>query len=301
MRALVISGGGSKGAFAGGVAEFLINEMRYQYDIFMGTSTGSLLVSHLALDKVSKIKSIFTSVDEGNIFDAYPFLIREDKQHNKHVSINHLIMIKSFIERKKTFGESLNLRKLIGSALLREEFELLKTQGKEICVTVSNLSLNQIEYKSIRDTTYEDFCDWILVSSNYVPFMSLVEKNGYEYADGGFGSMVPIEEAINRGAKIIDIIVLETEVNERNQMPSKNVFSLLSNLHFYMTERIERQNIRIGKLAAINKGVTLNFYYTPTELAVNSLIFDKELMAKWWSMGFQYAKSRNGNYNEFRI
>lgn len=301
MRALVISGGGSKGAFAGGVAEFLINEMRYQYDIFMGTSTGSLLVPHLALDKVSKIKNIFTSVDESNIFDAYPFLIREDKQHNKHISINHLIMMKSFIERKKTFGESLNLRKLIGNALLREEFEILKAQGKEICVTVSNLSLNQIEYKSIRDATYEDFCDWIWVSSNYVPFMSLVEKNGYEYADGGFGSMVPIEEAINRGAKIIDIIVLETEINERNQMPSKNVLSLLSNLHFYMTERIERQNIRIGKLAAINKGVTLNFYYTPTELVVNSLIFDKELMAKWWSMGFQYAKSRNGNYNEFRI
>ncbi|MDM1294957.1 patatin-like phospholipase family protein [Sphingobacterium sp. N143] len=301
MQALVISGGGSKGAFAGGVAEFLINEMRYKYDIYMGTSTGSLLISHLALDKVSKIKSIFTSVDESNIFDAYPFLIREDKQHNKHISINHLIMIKSFIERKKTFGESLNLRKLIGKTLSKDEFEVLKIQKKEICVTVSNLSLNQIEYKSIQDASYEDFCDWIWISSNYVPFMSLVEKNGYEYADGGFGSMVPIEEAINKGAKIIDVIILETEVNERNQMPSKNVFSLLSNLHFYMTERIERQNIRIGKLAAINKGVTLNFYYTPTELVATSLIFDKKLMAKWWSMGYQYAKSRNENTNEFRI
>src|SRR5690606_4055185 len=147
------------------------------------------------------------------------------------------------------------------------------------------LSLNQIEYKSIHDTTYEDFCDWIWISSNYVPFMSLVEKNGYEYADGGFDSMVPIEETINRGAKIIDVIILETEINERNQMPSKNVFSLLSTLHFYLTERIEQQNIRIGKLAAINKGVTLNFYYTPTELVVNSLFFDKKLMAKWRSMG----------------
>jgi predicted patatin/cPLA2 family phospholipase len=28
MKALVISGGGSKGAFAGGVAEFLINEKK---------------------------------------------------------------------------------------------------------------------------------------------------------------------------------------------------------------------------------------------------------------------------------
>ena len=58
MRALVISGGGSKGAFAGGVAQYLINEKEYNYDILIGTSTGSLLVSHLALLKVEKIKKI---------------------------------------------------------------------------------------------------------------------------------------------------------------------------------------------------------------------------------------------------
>jgi len=47
-KALVISGGGSKGAFAGGLAQYLIEEERQNYDLFMGTSTGSLLVSHLA-------------------------------------------------------------------------------------------------------------------------------------------------------------------------------------------------------------------------------------------------------------
>ncbi len=51
MRALVISGGGSKGAFAGGVAEYLIDKMNNDYDIYIGTSTGSLLVTHLALKK----------------------------------------------------------------------------------------------------------------------------------------------------------------------------------------------------------------------------------------------------------
>jgi len=32
MRALVISGGGSKGAFAGGIAEFLIRDCGQEYD-----------------------------------------------------------------------------------------------------------------------------------------------------------------------------------------------------------------------------------------------------------------------------
>ncbi|MDA8758559.1 patatin-like phospholipase family protein, partial [Flavobacteriaceae bacterium] len=44
MRALVISGGGSKGAFAGGVAEHLIRVKKKKYDLFLGCSTGSLLI-----------------------------------------------------------------------------------------------------------------------------------------------------------------------------------------------------------------------------------------------------------------
>jgi NTE family protein len=52
MKALVISGGGSKGAFAGGVAQYLLEKEADKYDIFIGTSTGSLLISHLALNKI---------------------------------------------------------------------------------------------------------------------------------------------------------------------------------------------------------------------------------------------------------
>lgn len=46
MRALVISGGGSKGAFAGGVAQYLLQNKGRNYDLFLGTSTGSLLIPH---------------------------------------------------------------------------------------------------------------------------------------------------------------------------------------------------------------------------------------------------------------
>ena len=74
MRALVISGGGSKGAFAGGVAQYLIENKKLNYDIFIGTSTGSLLVYHLALKKVEEIKQIYTSVTQDSIFDVCTFL-----------------------------------------------------------------------------------------------------------------------------------------------------------------------------------------------------------------------------------
>lgn len=301
MRALVISGGGSKGAFAGGVAQYLIDEMEYDYDLFVGTSTGSLLISHLALDEVQKIKQIYTSVNQHSIFNSCPFLIKTDRFGGKQIAINHFTVLKNFIKGKRTFGESLNLRKLIGKTLTEEEFDRLKISNKEVVVTVSNFSLNQVEYKSINDFEYEDFCDWIWISSNYTPFMSLAKKDGCEYADGGFGSMVPIEEAINRGATIVDVIVLETEVTYYNRLPSKNVFSLITNMHSYMADRIEKQNIRIGKFVATNKDVIINLYYTPTVLTTNSLIFDDVLMTEWWERGFKYAKQKNGKSDEIKI
>ncbi|NKI32440.1 patatin-like phospholipase family protein [Croceivirga thetidis] len=292
MKALVISGGGSKGAFAGGVAQFLIEELGREYDIFVGTSTGSLLISHLALGKIDKIKNIYSSVDEHSIFSVCPYKIRK-KYGADIITLNHFNILKNFIKGKKTFGESENLRKLIGNSITRDEFDELKASNRNVVVTVSNLSLNQVEYKSINDFGYEEFLDWIWISSNYTPFMSLVRKNGCEYADGGLGSLVPIEEAIQLGATEVDVVVLHTEVSFYNKMPSRNAFELLTSMFTFVLERIENQNIRIGKLVANQRDVIINLYYTPTILTTNSLIFNKEKMTRWWKRGYLYAKNKN--------
>jgi len=292
MKALVISGGGSKGAFAGGVAQYLIEEAKNEYDIFVGTSTGSLLISHLALGKLTKIKEIYSNVNQKTIFNNCPFVVK--KRHGADIiGMNHWNIFKNLIKGKKTFGESENLRKLIRNSVTVAEFNALKASNKDVVVTVSNLSLNQVEYKSINDCTYDEFCDWIWVSANYTPFMSLVRKQGCEYADGGLGSLVPIEEAILRGATEIDVVVLHTEVNYYNRMPSRNPFELITNMLSFVLDRIENQNIRVGKLVAGQKDAIINLYYTPTILTTNSLIFNKEKMTRWWKRGYLYAKNKN--------
>lgn len=292
MRALVISGGGSKGAFAGGVAQFLIEEAKHHYDLFVGTSTGSLLISHLALNKLDKIKDVYSSVNQNTIFSNCPFLIKK-RYGEETIIINHWNVVKSFIRGKKTFGESENLRRLIRGTLTPAEFNQLKHGAADVLVTVSNLSLSQVEYKSIRECTYEEFCDWVWISSNYAPFMSLAKKNGCEYADGGLGSLVPIEEALRRGATEVDVVVLRTEVSYFNRMAVRNPFELITSLFGFMLDRIEHHNIRIGKLVANQNNALLNFYYTPTVLTTNSLIFNKKRMTLWWKRGYLYAKNKN--------
>jgi len=292
MRALVISGGGSKGAFAGGVAQYLIQDLGRDYDMFFGTSTGSLLVSHLALNKIDKLYTIFTNVQQQDIFSVSPFIQRK-KGDREFVSIDFVNSLWQFVKMKRTFGESKALKRNIAKNFTRQEYEEILKTKEDVVVTVSNLSTNAVEYKSIKDCTYEEFCNWIWISCNYIPFMSLAKVNGYEYADGGLGCVVPIREAIRRGATEVDTVILESEHMEKRKVLGNNPFSLMMNLFSHLLEQIEKHDIAIGKLAAKTNDAKLNLYYTPTKLTENSLIFSKSLMEKWWKEGYDYAKSRH--------
>ncbi|WP_248722789.1 patatin family protein [Seonamhaeicola sp. ML3] len=301
MRALVISGGGSKGAYAGGVAQYLIEEDGRDYDMFLGTSTGSLLVPHLAAGRIDKLHEVYTNVSQSDIFSVNPFVIRK-KGKREFVSIDFINTLWQFIRMKRTFGESKNLKKLIKRRFTEEEYQLIKQTKDDVVVTVSNLSKNSVEYKSIKTCTYEEFCDWIWISCNYIPFMSLVKRNGHEYGDGGLGCIVPIREAILRGATEVDAIVLKSESMDHTKVLGKNPFSLMVSLFGHLLDRMERNDVTIGKLAAKTNNVNLNLYYMPSKLTENSLIFDKKLMTSWWKQGFEYARKKceEASSNELR-
>ena len=293
-RALVISGGGAKGAFAGGAAEYLIESAAHTYDMFLGTSTGSLLVSHLALGHVKAIYKAFTRVSQTSIFDTNPFYVYHRNGIQK-IKIHHLNILKNFLKGRKTFGESRALRQLIEQEISPTMFAELQQHAADVVICVSNLSLNQIEFKTLRDCDYHDFVDWIWISCNYVPFMSLVVKNKYEYADGGLGCVVAIEEAIRRGATHIDAIVLTTEHQLTNRLRSRNAFDVLTTTFEFMAEQIESHNVQIGKLKARERNCELRFIYTPRVLTTNSLVFERSQMKQWWNEGYRYAEQMFGH------
>ena len=291
MRALVISGGGSKGAFAGGVAQYLMEAEKKKYDLFLGTSTGSLLIPHLAEGNISKVYDLYTNVNQRKIFSLNPFIVKK-KEGREYVTINYFNMFWQFLKKKRTFGESKNLLRHIRRNFSEENFRNLQHKVGDVVVTVSNLSKNRVEYKSMHECSYEDFCEWIWISCNYIPFMSLANKNGFEYADGGLGCVVPIREAIKRGATEVDAIILEAENMEYNKVLGKNPFSLMLNLYSFVLDQVEYHDVIEGKLAALNKNVKLNIFYTPTKLTENSLVFNKKLMTDWWKQGYDYAANK---------
>ena len=290
MRALVISGGGSKGAFAGGIAEYLIRDCCREYDLYVGCSTGSLLLPHLALGDIEKIKTIYTHVTQKDIFSNCPFRIKKTKTGTE-TTISHWNTLKSFLKGSASFGDSLHLKKLIQEKITEMEFHALVASDKKIVFTVSNLSLHQMEYINALSCSYEDFCEWAWLSCNYTPFMSLHQKNGHFYADGGFGNFIPIVHALEQGATTLDVIILECETPTPLQNPPRNPFSLLLRTFKFMNYHNYSKDVVIGRLVGLKQEVTLNLYYTPKPLTDNPLHFDPIQMKQWWEEGYRFAQS----------
>ena len=292
MRALVISGGGSKGAFAGGVAEHLISEKKHDYDIFVGSSTGALLVPHLAIGEISKIREMYTNVGQSDIYTVNPFRLKMSPDGTMTASINHKNTLRMFLKKRKTFGDTSALRKTIARTLSKEDYRRVQASGKKVIVTVSNITRTTVEYRYAIDCLHEDFMDWMWASSSFIPFMSLVKKDGYEYADGGFGNYIPIEEAVNIGATEIDCIVLSPRRPSRTEVKTHNAFDLLLKSFLFMQKQIAVNDVLIGHLESIyNESVKVNFIFTPYHLTDHSFYFDPPQMRRWWKEGLEHARA----------
>jgi len=290
MKALVVSGGGSKGAFGGGIAQYLIEEKKKDYDLYIGTSTGSLLVPFLAVKELGRLKEVYTNVTQKDIFKINPFKVKQDKNGAVKVGIDYWnVLYNVLIKRKNAFGDASNLRGLISKFMTERDYDIIRKSNKEVIACVTNLTLAQAEYKSTSDYGWGDYGDYMLASATVPPFMEPIEKEGYHFADGGIVEHAPIQEAINRGATEIDVIILRTEVQELAPEMIRNPFHYIFRTVEIMMTEIGRDDVRLANLKAKDNEVKLNFYYTPRKLTNNSLVFNKEVMAAWWDEGYEYA------------
>ncbi len=66
--ALVVSDGGSTGAWAMGVIQYLMEKKHNQFDMFCGTSTGSLMAPFLVIGDLNDLLAIYSTVKTSDIF-----------------------------------------------------------------------------------------------------------------------------------------------------------------------------------------------------------------------------------------
>lgn len=293
MRSLVISGGGSTGAFAGGIIDYLKNSGR-DWQIYTGTSTGALISAMIADGRIGELRSGYTNITSDKIFKLNPFYVKSISNGQIKFGINHASIAKNLlVNRSKSLGDSSNLRDTIQTFFTEEIYNNIVESTKQVIISVTNLTKESLEFKSIKSETYKDFVDWMWASSSATPFMSVVEKNGYDYADGGILRFIPIIEAIEFGSTEIDAIVLMEEFSSEKIEKIRNVLHLMSKMIklFLVSRRKEDSDLnRLSKIISDDREIKLNLYFTPRKLTNNPYIFDTETMSSWWSEGFEYAK-----------
>jgi len=308
-RAIVIGGGGSKGAYAVGIMKRYF-EIGRKYDIIIGTSTGALIAPLIASENIDALIEGYTSINHSDIFNINPFKIKKTKNGIHKWSINKLAVIYNrYILRQASFGSTKNLRyKTIPKFFTYEEYEKVLENGKDLCVCVSNATLDVSEVKNIKEYGYDRFCDWMWASTCAPPVMSVPTIDEYEYIDGAITKPVPIDEAIIRGADEIDVIILDTKypsINKIEKMRSDTQLQLRTNA--MLMDRLLKYNINLANLVDLaNKNIKINFHYTEKNLTNNSLIFDKDSMTKWLDLGYNYAVDNKkesyvllGNLNKY--
>lgn len=295
-RILVVSGGGSRGAWGAGFARYLTAQ-NGPYKIAFGTSTGSLMIPFVITNQFDKLKEAYTSVTREQIFDNKPFKANGE--------LNVLNFLWRILRGKPSVGDTQNLRKLIQKFLSEDIYAQIRNEANGLLfgVTAVNLRTAKRCVKCSKDISdVAEMRDWMWASANQPLFMTYYpgKTEGY-YVDGGVYDTIPILPALqyiaeHDGIRTIDVIINQPKnpILDNNCQP-KTIFSGLLRLIEIWKTQIADDDVLIGLLAAnvtiesfAVDAITINLYYFPPALYpdnVHDLDFNRERMTKLWEEG----------------
>lgn len=262
MRALVISGGGSKGAFAVGALKYLMLERGIDFDVLAGTSTGALIVPMVAaLGKaaLSTLETEYTTVTTGDILDGLPAV--------------------RVVEGKPSLHGSKPLRQRIEKNVTDGVFKSLKDSAKRMAVTAVDLHDGKLVYYQtgqkpiasddvvVQVENRDQLVNAIHASASFPVFMPPVANtrpgtNKDTYVDGGVREYVPIEIAIDAGADEIVAIILSPPLDKRATFDKQNpnVLDVAQRVIDLLSEEVGSSDVKLSQL------------YTDADVYINAVV-----------------------------
>lgn len=198
-RALVLGGGGAKGAYEIGVWKAL-DQLGYVPDILTGTSVGALNGALYILGDVHEAEKMWKQIETGSILDVrMPLSIDSFKDYRRTLA-GFLIRI-----IREQGLSSRPLEKLIHEYIDNES--KIRKSGITFGLSTTNLKTRKIEYFFLEDIPEGRLHDYLLASSSLYPAIQKKIIDGVPYIDGGYQNRMPIEMALEK--KPDQIIVVD--------------------------------------------------------------------------------------------
>lgn len=198
-RAIVLSGGGAKGAYQIGVWKAL-KKLHLSYQIVTGTSVGALNGAFFVQKSYLRARYVWKNMD-------FSLLFEEEELEKYH----HITTMKDLI---LMFGTSIfkggieveKLKKLIDHHLKTKRFFHSSIDFGMITYNFTKMKPLILKKEEIAP---EKLKNYVMASASCYPFFKMMKINDEDYIDGGFYDNLPINLAIDLGADEIIAINLE--------------------------------------------------------------------------------------------
>lgn len=207
MRAIVLSGGGARGAYEAGVWKAL-RKLHISYDIVTGTSIGAINGALMVQREYHKCITIWRNANFSMMYDE--FTTSKDK---KDIYLNYLDKVlkgqTGTVKTEQLVDNIYKPRKLYASSI---------AYG----VVTFNTSTKRVMYATKENTKPDKLKDYIVASAACFPVFPVKKIDNESFIDGGYYDNLPINLAIDLGATEIIAVDLGA-MGLKHRIKSKDV------------------------------------------------------------------------------
>lgn len=272
-RALILSGGGSKGSFQVGKLKQLV-EQGYRWDQITGVSVGAINAIYLGMfnkheqhSGVLQLENLWRTKINGNssVYDHW-------------------------LPGSLTYVASLWKGSLFDTSPLRSLIEMNvdidKVKQSNVPIHIGVCSLNSGKFKTVL-ATESNIIDYVMASSSFPIAFPTIEIDGEVFTDGGIRNTVPIRTAIASGVSEIDVIINNPLELGIARVSSSKLRSLTSKV--FRTIDILSDEVLVSELheLCLQNNITLRIHAPASHSEKHPLDFDKDHISKLIELGYK--------------
>lgn len=190
VRALVLSGGGSKGAYQVGVLKKWMVEEGADYDLIAGVSVGALNAAVLCQSVKGAPKDAWEQLNQ------FWLSVKTEKVCKSWWPFG----VTAALWKPAAYNSEPLQQWVRGSLSARK----IRASGRKLRVLAVSWDSGE---SRVVDETNPEIVSWVLASSAVPGMLLPVEIGGELWADGGLRSVTPLGEAVRAGATEVDVIL----------------------------------------------------------------------------------------------
>ena len=196
--AIVLEGGGAKGAYEIGVWKALA-EAGVKFDAVAGTSVGALNGALMAMGDLEKAVRLWENVKFSQVFEADDAQLKK-LYDGRLLELDIKSLLRDFAEIIREGGLDMEpLRELLETQLDEEK---IRSSGKKLFLVTYSLTDKKELDIDAGELEEGKLCDMLLASA-YLPLFRREKLDGKSYLDGSVGNILPLSCLLERGYREI--------------------------------------------------------------------------------------------------